>query len=61
MFVRTIQTVVTRVAYGSVPDAPTLRALVDAWLRSRKSGKVRWRFRAEDARIKLHRLYPSLP
>jgi len=44
-----------------VPDAPTLRALVDAWLRSRKSGKVRWRFRADDARIKLHRLYPSLP
>jgi hypothetical protein len=43
-----------------VPDARTLRALVDAWLRSRKSGKVKWRFRAEDARIKLHRLYPSL-
>ena len=38
-----------------------LAALVDAWLRSRKSGKVRWRFRADDARIKLHRLYPSLP
>jgi hypothetical protein len=44
-----------------VPDARTLRALVDAWLRSRKSGKVKWRFRAEDAWIKLHRLYPSLP
>lgn len=44
-----------------VPDAPTLRALVDAWLRSKKGGKVRWHFRAEDARIKLRRLYPSLP
>ena len=44
-----------------VPDVRTLRALVGAWLRSRKRGKVRWRFRAEDARIKLHRLYPSIP
>jgi len=44
-----------------VPDARTLTAIVDAWLRSRKSGKVRWRFNAENARIKLHRLYPSLP
>jgi hypothetical protein len=44
-----------------VPDVPTLRALIDAWLRSRKGGQVRWRFRAQDARIKLRRLYPSLP
>jgi len=44
-----------------VQDAPTLRTLVDAWMRSRKSGKVRWRSRAEDARIKPHPLYPSLP
>ena len=44
-----------------VPDAGALRALVEAWLRSRKSGKVKWRFETADARIKLHRLYPSLP
>lgn len=44
-----------------VPDARSLRVVVDAWLRSKKSGKVKWHFRAEDARIKLHRLYPSLP
>jgi hypothetical protein len=44
-----------------VPDARTLQALIDAWMRSKKGGKVRWRFRAEDARIKLRRLYPSLP
>lgn len=44
-----------------VPDAATLKTIVNAWLRSRKSGKVRWRFDADDARIKLHRLYPSLP
>jgi hypothetical protein len=44
-----------------VPDTKTLVAIVDAWLRSRKNGKVRWQFTAEKARIKLHRLYPSLP
>ena len=44
-----------------VPDAQTLRAIVDAWLRSRKNGKVRWQFNTDKARIKLHRLYPSLP
>jgi DDE superfamily endonuclease len=44
-----------------VPDIQSLRTLVDAWMRSRTSGKVKWRFKAEDARIKLHRLYPSLP
>lgn len=43
-----------------VPDIDRLRSVVDAWLRSRTSGKVKWRFRADDARIKLHRLYPSL-
>lgn len=44
-----------------VPDAHALRSIVDAWLRLRKSGKVKWRFNTDDARIKLHRLYPSLP
>lgn len=44
-----------------VSDVRSLRALVAAWLRSRASGTVTWRFRAENARIKLRRLYPSLP
>jgi hypothetical protein len=44
-----------------VAGLQSLRAVVDAWLSSRKGGRVRWQFRAEDARIKLHRLYPSLP
>lgn len=44
-----------------VPNVNSLRAIVDAWLRSRGGGKVKWQFRAEDARLKLHRLYPSLP
>jgi len=43
-----------------ISDANSLREIVDAWLRSRTSGKVKWRFRAEGARIKLRRLYPSL-
>lgn len=42
-----------------VRDIDTLRTLIDAWMRSRKSGKVRWRFDVDNARIKLHRLYPS--
>ncbi len=52
---------VHRVPRSARTQCSDLRALIDAWLRSRTSGKVRWRFRAEDARIKLHRLYPSLP
>jgi hypothetical protein len=38
-----------------------LRALVSAWLASRRGGKVSWRFTTADARIKLRRLYPSIP
>jgi hypothetical protein len=37
-----------------------LRSTIAAWQRSRTGGKVKWRFTAADARIKLHRLYPSL-
>lgn len=44
-----------------VPDIATLRSIVDAWQRARPSGTVKWRFNADDARIKLHRLYPSIP
>jgi hypothetical protein len=38
-----------------------LRQTVAAWQGSRKSGKVSWRFTTADARIKLRRLYPSIP
>jgi hypothetical protein len=44
-----------------VPDFATLKTAITAWLRTRKGGKVRWRFDVDNARIKLHRLYPSLP
>lgn len=39
----------------------TLQEQVDAWETDRndRTVEVRWRFTTEDARIKLHRLYPS--
>jgi hypothetical protein len=43
---------------GSVSD---LHATVSAWWKSRKNRKVNWRFTTADARIKLRRLYPSIP
>ena len=45
-----------------VPDFETLEAEAQAWQerRDEKGGKIEWRFRTEDARIKLKRLYPSL-
>ena len=44
-----------------VPNIQKLRHEVAAWKRSRSDGAVKWRFNTADARIKLHRLYPSLP
>jgi len=38
-----------------------LRTILAAWKASRKTGRVTWRFTTADARIKLRRLYPSLP
>ncbi len=45
-----------------VPDFATLEAEVAAWQerRDEKGGKIDWRFRTEDARIKLRSLYPSV-
>jgi hypothetical protein len=45
-----------------VPDFETLQAEVSAWQERRDAAgiKIEWRFRTEDARIKLKRLYPSL-
>jgi hypothetical protein len=45
-----------------IPDWDTLEAEVAAW-QGRRNGvgaRVRWRFTTADARIKLHRLYPSI-
>ena len=46
-----------------VPNFETLEAEVAAWQEQRDAAggkKIEWRFSAEDARIKLKRLYPSL-
>jgi transposase len=45
-----------------VPDFESLQAEVTAWQERRDATatKIEWRFRTEDARIKLKRLYPSL-
>ncbi len=38
-----------------------LHTTVSAWQASRPNRKVNWRFTTTDARIKLRRLYPSIP
>lgn len=45
-----------------LPTVPQVQACVDAWQAQREAHPVRinWRFTAQDARIKLKRLYPSL-
>ena len=45
-----------------IPDRATLKREVAAWEAERNSlgAKVDWRFTAQDARIKLRRLYPSI-
>ena len=45
-----------------VPDMETLQAEVAAWQewRNATESSITWRFTAEDARIKLKKLYPSI-
>ena len=45
-----------------IPDQATLIDKVVAWERRRNGSgaSVRWQFTTEDARIKLHRLYPTI-
>lgn len=45
-----------------IPDQPTLQHEVAAWQvqRNHSASTVNWRFTTADARIKLHRLYPSV-
>lgn len=47
---------------GRIPDQATLMEKVDAWETRRNDlgASVHWRFTTEDARIKLHRLYPTI-
>ena len=45
-----------------VPDTDTVREEVAAWTKRRNAGgtPAKWRFTTEDARIKLHSLYPAI-
>ena len=45
-----------------IPDQPTLIAQTQAWQddRNHQQRTVHWQFTTDDARIKLHRLYPTL-
>lgn len=47
---------------GRIPDRDTLIASLAAWENRRNEARstVQWRFTTDDARIKLHRLYPSI-
>jgi len=46
-----------------IPEKETLMAEVAAWQRERNRASigVKWRFTTDDARIRLHRLYPAIP
>jgi hypothetical protein len=44
-----------------VGSIAALHTTVSAWLDSRPNRRVNWRFTTADARIKLSRLYPSIP
>jgi hypothetical protein len=47
---------------GRIPDIDTLRHETTAWEHERnaRQSTITWRFTTPEARIKLHRLYPSL-
>jgi transposase len=44
-----------------IANVDDLRATLAAWHARRPTGEVTWRFTTADARIKLRRLYPSIP
>ncbi len=46
-----------------IPDEETLKCEVAAYEESRNQANatINWRFTSQDARVKLHRLYPSTP
>lgn len=45
-----------------IPDKETLRREIAAWIDQRNAAgsDVKWQFTSEDARVKLHQLYPSI-
>lgn len=45
-----------------IDNKKTVRAEVKAWQnhRNNKDARIKWQFTTKDARVKLHRLYPSL-
>lgn len=58
----TFLSVLSRQCLGQrIPSIAALQQILAAWCASRKGGKVLWRFTTADARVKLHRLYPSIP
>jgi len=58
IFLSTLQVQCIDQRIGTIPE---LRSIVAAWQFSRSREKVTWRFTTADARIKLRRLYPSIP
>lgn len=58
IFLSTLSTQCLDQRVGSVAQ---LRSIIAAWKSSRAPGKVTWRFTTAAARIKLRRLYPSIP
>jgi len=56
-----INTLVKQCLNRRISEIGLMRAEVGAWQRERNRGKqvIRWRFTTDDARIKLHRLYPT--
>ena len=48
--------------FGRIPDMMKIEKQVKAWqkIRNNKNAKIKWQFTAEDARIRLRRLYPTL-
>jgi hypothetical protein len=56
-----LSTLSTQCLDRRVDSITQLRAIIAAWQNSRTGGKVNWRFTTADARIKLRKLYPSIP
>lgn len=46
-----------------IPDQDTLKHEINAWVTSRNASRTQmdWQFTTEDARIKLKKLYPTIP
>lgn len=56
-----LSTLVTQCLGQRIDGLVQLGTILAAWKASRRTGRVTWRFTTADARIKLRRLYPSLP